>query len=387
MLCNVVVTGGGTGGHVFTGIAVLDEVRRRYPQARTSFIGSSLGQEVTLVPPSGHEWHAIDVRPLRLNGLSGAARSLAQIPAAVLAAGRILRALGPEVVLGIGGPASGPALIAARTLGLSTLLHEQNAVPGLANRLAGRFVPRILVGLPQVRGRFVARPGVVLTGNPVRAELSRALLEAEPGPMRRGTAEDPMRVLVLGGSDGSSFLNRRMPTVLMLAAAQAGVHVSVLHQSGGRERARLELAYAEAAALATGADAGLVAEVSAFLTDIGRAYLTADVAVALAGAGTLSELALAGVASLVVPLATSADDHQRENAFYFARHGAIRLIDERGWQDETAAAQLAALLRDAAQRAVLGQRCRQLATPGAASAIVDQLELAARHRSGTPPRW
>ena len=254
MLGNVVVTGGGTGGHVFTGIAVLDEVRRRNPNARTTFLGSSVGHEVKLVPRSGHVLEAIEVRPLRLNGVEGAARALTQIPSAVLAAARILRALRPEVVLGVGGPASGPALIAARALGLRTLLHEQNAVPGLANRLAGSFVANILVGLPQVRGRFAARPGVIVTGNPVRAELLASLAAHEPR-RARGTVDDPIQLLVLGGSDGSSFLNARMPAMLARAVIEAarrraaagdgsGCHVRVLHQMGGTQRARLEASYA-----------------------------------------------------------------------------------------------------------------------------------------------
>lgn len=379
MLSNVVVTGGGTGGHVFTGIAVLDEVRRRNPSACTTFLGSSMGHEASLVPRTTHVSRSIDVRPLRLNGVEGAARALTQIPAAVLAAVKILRALRPEVVLGVGGPASGPALIAARALGLRTLLHEQNAVPGLANRLAGGFVGDILVGLPQVRGRFVARPGVVLTGNPVRAELL-ASLASHPPRRARGTVDDPINVLVLGGSDGSSFLNSRAPASLWRAIEQAcaasggALHVRVLHQAGTGSSARIAKLYEGAAgAVPSGS---VSAEVRSFLEDMGAAYRQADLAVSLAGAGTLAELSLAGVPTIVVPLATSADDHQRENAYHFARHGGISLIDQRDWErdDREACAEIARLLTDVAAREALGSRFRELATPEAAAAIVDKLE-------------
>jgi len=384
MLSNVVVTGGGTGGHVFTGIAVLDEVRRRNPSARTTFLGSAVGHESTLVPRSGHASRTIDVRPLRLNGVEGAARALTRIPAAVIAAGKILRELQPEVVLGVGGAASGPALIAARLLGLRTLLHEQNAVPGLANRLSGGFVEHILVGLPQVRGRFVARPGVVLTGNPVRAELLATLTHHTPRRVR-GTADDPINVLVLGGSDGSLFLNSRGPLSLWRAIEQAcaqveGLHVRVLHQAGVRSAKRIAGFYERIAAEGHGAGratrCSLSAEVKPFLDDMGAAYREADLAVALAGAGTLGELSLAGVPSIVVPLTTSADDHQRENAYHFARHGGISLIDQRDWErdDSAACAEIARLLLDADAREALSARFRRLATPGAAAAIVDQLE-------------
>jgi len=382
MLGNVVVTGGGTGGHVFTGIAVLDEVRRRNPSARTTFLGSASGHEARLVPPSGHGLETLDVWPLRLNGVEGAARALTYIPGAVLAAARTLRASRPEVVLGVGGAASGPTLIAARALGIRTLLHEQNAVPGLANRLAGSFVANILVGLPQVRGRFVARPDVVWTGNPVRGDLLASLWAHVPR-QAQGTAADPIVVLVLGGSDGSSFLNARMPAVIARAVLEtrqrkaalgdaSGCHVRVLHQAGGAQAERIEAAYARESRDA----GGVQATVTSFVGDMGAAYRAAHIAIALAGAGTLAELSLTGVATIVVPLATSADDHQRENAMHFARHGAIRLLDQRALErdDSAATSELAQLFGDATMRASLGARFRALATPGAAAAIVDRLQ-------------
>lgn len=364
MLSNVVVTGGGTGGHVFTGIAVLDEVLRRNPSARTGFLGSSKGHEVHLVPRSGHEAHVIDARPLRLHGAMGALRALGQIPSAVVAAMQILRKVEPEVVLGVGGAASGPVLIAARMLGLRTALHEQNAVPGLANRLAGRFVSHILVGIPQVRGRFVARPDVVCTGNPTRAELLTALT----GHVR--SEGEALQVLVLGGSDGSPFLNTRVPQVLARVAAQLGRPIHVLHQAGTQHITRIEAAYAH---LTAQHGAELVVRVEKFLVDMVAAYRFADLAITLAGAGTLAELALAGVPSVVVPLAIAADDHQRENAYHFARNGGIRVLDERDWTEARASDEVAELLSDRVLRVALGERFRGLATPGAAAAIVDQL--------------
>lgn len=373
MLKNVVVTGGGTGGHVFTGIAVLDEVRRRNPRARTCFIGSAVGHEVRLVPRSAHSLLTIEVRPLRLHGLTGAARALWRVPGAVVGARGILARVRPEVVLGVGGPASGPTLIAARALGLPVCLHEQNAVPGLANRLAGGFVPEVLVGIPQVRGRFVARAGVIVTGNPVRAELAGRLLAREPRARARGRGAEALNVLVLGGSDGSQLLNARMPAWVAQAARSAGVRVRVRHQAGGIDPARLQDAYAQL---------GVEAQVASFWHDIASAYLDADVAVTLAGAGTLAELALAAVPALVAPLAGAADDHQRENACHYARSGAIRLLDEREPGDDAACAELAALLSDEALRTTLAQRMRALALPGAAAAIVDALERIAAGERG-----
>lgn len=368
MLSTVVVTGGGTGGHVFTGLAVLDEVRRRYPQARTVFVGSSAGHEAKLVPPSGHRLCTIDVRPLRLGGLTGAARGLVRLPAAMRAAARWLGALRPEVVLGVGGAASGPTLAAARALGIPTLLHEQNAVAGLANRLAAGFVSRVLVGLPQARGALARRSDLVLTGNPIRRSLASALEQRARVSCEAAAGETggPLRVLVLGGSDGSSFLNRRVPAVLARAAAQVGRAIRVRHQVGGGDVEALRRVYAGVA--------GLEAEVARFFDDMAAVYAEVDVAVALAGAGTLAEVALGAIPCVVVPLGGAADDHQRENARHYARGGAVCLLDERTWSDEGACGEVARLLRDADERRRLARRARALAVPDAAARIVDEIE-------------
>lgn len=377
MLSNIVVTGGGTGGHVFTGLAILDEVKRRNPGAHTGFVGSAVGRERELVPRSVHTLHVIGARPIRLNGLSSAARGLASVPSATVAASRILRRLQPELVVGVGGPASGPTLLAARTLGLETCLHEQNSVPGLANSLAGTFVSNVFVGLPQVRGRFVDRADVVVTGNPVRESLRRRLCERRAAPCNTGGSEDPLSVLVLGGSDGSRFLNSRMPEVIARATRQAAVSVSVYHQAGSARTSALETAYRKL---------GVEAEVVSFVDDIATAYQRADLAIALAGAGTLAELALAALPSVIVPLATAADDHQRENARYFARNGGICLLDQRGWTDADASAQLARLFVQHLERVALGERLRTLGRPRAAEVIVDHLEqVAADQRAGGAP--
>ena len=365
MLENVVVTGGGTGGHVYTGIAILDEVRRRNPRARTVFLGSDGGYETRIVPRTEHEAAAIGARALRLNGARGAVRALAKVPRAVLEARAILARLRPEVVLGVGGPASGPSLVAARLLGLPSALHEQNAVPGLSNRLAGSFVSHVLVGLPQVRGRFVSRSDVVLTGNPVRAELLplHDADRAAPGPV--------VRVLALGGSDGCAFMNERVPAVIAQAAAMTGRTVSVVHQCGTGNKTDTIRVYRAL---------GVNAEVTRFMDDMTGVYREADLAITLAGAGTLGELSLAGTPTLVVPLATAADDHQRENAWHFARHGAIRLVDQNEWRDDAVAHELARMIADDDYRATLSARFRSLARPDAAAAIVDELERIARDR-------
>lgn len=369
MLSSVVVTGGGTGGHVFTGLAVLDEVRRRHPEAHTVFVGSSVGHEMTLVPRSGHRLCPIDVRPLRLGGLVGAARGLVSVPRAVRSAARWLAEVRPEVVLGVGGAASGPTLLAARALGIPTLLHEQNAVAGLANRLAASFVSRVLVGLPQARGHLAARGDVVLTGNPVRRSLAEALERRARSAADAGTPGARLRVLVLGGSDGSQFLNRRMPEVLSVAAARAGRPLQVRHQVGGGDCEALRRGYA---------GEWIVAEVARFFDDMAAVYAQTDLAIVLAGAGTLAEVALGAVPCVVVPLGGAADDHQRANARHYARAGAVCLLDERAWSDVFASTQIARLLGDDPARRELAERMRQLAVPDAAARIVDELERHAR---------
>jgi len=376
MTCTVVVTGGGTGGHVLTGLAVLDEVRRREPGAQTVFVGGHAGHEASLVPRTEHRLCLIDVRPLRLGSVAGAVRGLARLPAAVRSAARLLEELGPAVVLGVGGAPSGPTLVAARALGIPTLLHEQNAVAGLANRLAAGFVSRVLVGLPQARGRLAGRRDLTVTGNPVRRELACALERRACASLGAAAGESgaPLRVLVLGGSDGSSFLNRRMPGVLARAAAETNRPLRVRHQVGAGDADALRRVYE---------GARIEAEVARFFEDMATVYAEADLVIALAGAGTLAEVTLGAVPCVVVPLDGSADDHQRDNARHYARGGAVRLLDERGWSDAAASGEIVRLLQDTGARHDLARSARALATPDAAARIVDEMErLATRGPRG-----
>jgi UDP-N-acetylglucosamine--N-acetylmuramyl-(pentapeptide) pyrophosphoryl-undecaprenol N-acetylglucosamine transferase len=364
-LARVVVTGGGTAGHVFTGLAILDAVRCRHPKAETLFIGGPTGHEVRLVPMSPHRFAAVDARPLRAHGALSRAGASLRLPGAVLQSLRLLASGRPDVVLGIGGAASGPVLMAARMLGIPTALHEQNALPGLANRLAGRFVDRIFVGLPQAGGPFVGNARVQLTGNPIRSELLQAFAEPHMPDSRDGNAKSPWSLLILGGSDGSPFINRALPSVLRGVANVTGAHLRVRHQAGPADLDGIARAYRHP---------HIRAEVVPFFSDMAHVYRDSDVAITPGGALTLAELAHVGLPALVVPFGASADDHQRYNAEHFARVGSVILFDEAAWPERHVVAVLARLLSGPAERNTMATAARRLATPEAAVHIVAALE-------------
>ncbi|MCB9731876.1 MAG: glycosyltransferase [Deltaproteobacteria bacterium] len=367
MLTRVVVAGGGTGGHVFTGVAVLDELRRRAPDAAITYLGSSLGQEARLVPASGYLHAPLDVRAIRLGGPLDGARALAKLPAAVVAAAELLVAARAQVVLGVGGAVAGPALVAASLLGLPAVLHEQNTIPGLANRWLRPFVKHVMLGFGEAGPHF-PRHTTTTTGNPVRRSVARLL--AGPGRPVKAAGDGVFEVLVLGGSDGSDFLNAQVPAALIRAAAQTGARLRVHHQAGHDDLAAIRARYWE----------GLGAEVvvEEFIDDIGAAYARADLAVARGGALSLAELALAGVPTLIVPLAGAADDHQTQNARVYRAAGAALVQSERRWATADAGDLLARMIADAGLREGLSRRIRALARPDAAARVVDGLERRAR---------
>ena len=355
----IVIAGGGTGGHLYPGIAVAREVLRRRSDATITFAGTARGLEARVVPKEGF---VLDVlRSAGLKGMSPAAvgRGLALLPVSALDAWRILSRRSPHLVIGVGGYSSGPVVAAAALRRLPTLLLEQNAVPGFTNRLLAPVITAAAVTFDSTVGYF-GRRGFV-AGNPVRPEF---FSEGE----YRGPSVPP-RILIFGGSQGSHAINVAMVEAAPgLAALDGGV--AITHQTGDRDLELVRGAYARA---------GIDARVEPFLFAMHREIGGADLIVCRAGATTISELTAAGRPSVLVPLPTAADDHQRKNAEVMRDAGASDLLEQKDLTGTALAQRIAELVRDPTRLREMAAVARRLARPDAARTIVDRaLELAAR---------
>jgi UDP-N-acetylglucosamine--N-acetylmuramyl-(pentapeptide) pyrophosphoryl-undecaprenol N-acetylglucosamine transferase len=289
----IVIAGGGTGGHVFPGVAIAEEVRARDPDATVTFVGTARGLEAKVVPELGWPLELVDMSGLKTVGAVAALRGAARLPRAVWQARRLVRRLAPDVVVGVGGYASVPVVVAARLAGVPACVCEQNSIPGLANRMLGRVARQVFVAFAD-SARFFAANKVAVVGNPVRRDMVRRLLA--PAPPRD---DDRVHVLVCGGSQGAVAVNELAGAALVALSAERPL--AIVHQAGARD--------AEATA-ARYAAAGVVAEVHAFITDMASAYLAADLVIGRAGATTVAELAIAGKAAVLVPYPHAADNHQ-----------------------------------------------------------------------------
>lgn len=345
----VVIMAGGTGGHIFPGLAVAHELRARGVPVR--WLGAEGAMETRLVPQ-----HDIAIDTLPISGVRGKGK-LALLAApfrimrAVRAAGYALRAQQPRAVVAFGGFASGPGGLAGRLLGAPLIVHEQNRAPGMTNRILSRFARRLLVGFP---GSFPA--GEEWVGNPVR----QVIAAIAPPDQRLAGRSGPLRVLVLGGSQGARVLNNAVPQAL--AAFGDGVRVEVRHQAGEKLLAEARAAYAAA---------GVQADVTAFIADMAQAFAWADVVVSRAGASTLAELCAAGVGSILVPFAAAVDDHQTRNADYLVEHGAAILLRQDDGLAGNVQHALQQLHDDPSRRLAMAQAARGLARPDAAARIAD----------------
>src|SRR5580698_2372929 len=331
----VVIAGGGTGGHVVPALAIGRELRDKYG-AEVLFVGTARGLETKLVPEAGFRLELVRSGQLKNVSLATRLKTLGDLPLGVLHCMRLLGEFRPQVVVGVGGYASGPGMIAAVLKGIPTLAYEPNAVPGMTNKLLGKRVSAAAVNFTQTAQYF---RNAEVTGVPVRAEI----FTLPPRPI--GAAP---RLLITAGSNGALIFNVTMPTIV--------------HQSGQR---RLEETRAEYAA--SGADSARW-RVEAFLSDMPSEYAAADLVLARSGS-TIAELCAAGKPSVLVPLPTAADDHQRKNAEVLAGAGAAIMLLQKDVTPEVLEQLLADLLLDGDRRRMMAEAAKGLARPGALERI------------------
>ena len=352
----LIVAGGGTGGHLFPGLAVAREFRRRNEDVRILFVGSRWGIESRVIPETEFPLELLPVRGLKGRGLKGLLEGLYGIPMSLLRSLAIIRRFDPQCIIGLGGYASGPLLLAGVSRRIRCAIMEQNLRPGLTNRVLGRLVDRIFTSFRESVEYF---PGakVVLTGTPVRW---RKLPEIDRG--------DRFHLLVFGGSAGAHRINEAVLGALAeLGEAAAGLRVT--HQTGRGDEERVRKGYESLPC---------EAEVLPFIDRMDNAYAAADLVVCRAGASTLSELTVFGKPSVLIPYPYAAHDHQRLNALALAAAGAAEVIVEQELTAEGLAGSIRSLQGDPRRRQAMGRAAAGLGRGDAAERIVDECHALVR---------
>ena len=353
----LLVAGGGTGGHLFPGLALGEEVKTRHPRNDVLFVGSARGIEAREVPKAGYPLEIIDVGPLKRMGIAGFVKGMVRLPRALWQSVRILRKFDPDVVIGVGGFSSGPVLLAAWFLRKPTAIQEQNALPGFTNRTLGWFVDAVFIAFPQAEAAFPPRKTHLL-GNPIR----RAFLD---NYLHTKAATDRLSILVTGGSQGAHALNLRVAEALEILAPQVGRKIQILHQTGIKDQPEIAARYEKLRS------SGLVAEAVAFIDDMARAYAGADLLVCRAGATTIAELTVCKKPAILVPFPFAADDHQTVNARSLVDAGAALLMAEKELTAEKLADELRSLEADRPRLNRMSRASGVLGRPEAAREIAD----------------
>jgi UDP-N-acetylglucosamine--N-acetylmuramyl-(pentapeptide) pyrophosphoryl-undecaprenol N-acetylglucosamine transferase len=347
-----IIAGGGTGGHVIPALAIAQELRSSYG-AEVQFIGTSRGIETRLVPTAGFPLHLVEVGALKKVSVATRIKTLFDLPRAIVESWQILADVSPEVVIGVGGYASGPAMLAAAMRGTPTMAFEPNVVPGLANRLVAPMVAAAAVQFEETCRHFRQ---CRVTGVPVR----RAFFQISARP-----ADTPPTLLVFGGSQGARAINQAVVEALPTLIQQVP-QLHIVHQTGERDYNEAQSAYLRA---------GVSAEISPFIDDMPEAFARADLLLCRSGASTVAEVAASGKPAIFVPFPKAADDHQRRNAEALARSGAALLIPESELRVETLVQAVGSLLNDPQRLARMAAAAKALAHPNAARDIA---ALAAR---------
>ncbi len=352
----MLLTGGGTGGHLFPAVAAAQEFLRQMPETQVLFVGTRRQGDTKNLAAYGFASDHI-----RCSGLKGKnpwqlLKAIAVLPVSFYQAGRIIRRFRPNIILGVGGYVTGPVVVAGKILGIPTVIHEQNSVPGLANRKLGSFVDRVCLSLPGSGGDF---PGekIIYTGNPVRRNI---LLSAKNSPPR--LSEKGMRsLLVLGGSQGAQAVNRLVTEGLQSLPDTLLAGLRVIHQTGEQDVQAVKAGYA---------GRGIEALVQPFFTDMAEIYNQADLLVSRAGATTLAEIAVLGKPAILIPYPSAADNHQEKNANHYAAGGGAVVLRQHELTAGKLAENIRELICDEDKLLAMGTAMKKLAFPDAAEKIV-----------------
>lgn len=349
----VLMMAGGTGGHIFPALTVADELQQR--GIAVHWLGTRAGMEAHLVVKAGFPIHYVSVVGLRGKGWSHLLSVLPRLVLSFYQAVLVMVRVWPHVVVSMGGYTSGPGGIAAWILRRPLLVHEQNAVPGLTNRILSRLAAKVLSGFPAA---FPRNTGVIVTGNPVRSEIVSV-----PSPQLRFQKRDGrLRLLVLGGSQGAAKVNERV--LAALAELDASECPEVWHQSGKQHLLDTQRVYEQA---------GVTGKVVAFIDDMSAAYAWADVVLCRSGAMTVAELAVVGIGSVLIPLPYAVDDHQTRNGMYLVDANAAVMVAEDKLTAESLADLLKQFIRERQRLVAMAEAARRLGNPHAAQRVAEQI--------------
>lgn len=373
----VLIAGGGTGGHLFPGIALAEEVVTRHPKNDVVFVGTTRGLEARVVPQNGFVFEAITSRGLKGMGVVKLLAGLLTLPLSFFESWRLLRKYRPDVVVGVGGYSSGPVVLSAWLMRIPTAIQEQNALPGLTNKVLGKFARAVFVSFEEAAAWFAETKSHVL-GNPIRKKLLENFLRSK-------TTHDRFTVLVFGGSLGAKGLNSRVLDALPHLEDLKG-ELRVIHQTGKNDLEAVKQGYAAR---------DFPADVREFIDDMAEAYLGADLVICRAGATTLAELTCCKKASILVPFPFATDDHQTVNAKALVDAGAALMFQEKDLTGELLAKTIRELKADPARITKMERAAGIIGRPEAAREIADVLQqlclekwgaLTGQKRNGEPLR-
>lgn len=354
----VLIAGGGTGGHLFPGLALAEEFRRRDPGTEVIFVGTEHGIESRIVPREGYPIHFLRAEGIVGKSLFGKVKGIFTFVLSLFDAGRILNTIDPDIVIGVGGYASGALVFVADMKSIPTMIHEQNSVPGLTNRILGRIVRKVCVTY-QESITFFPFNKTVLTGNPIRGKILRG--ERDTAFRLFSLERDLFTIFVFGGSSGASSINRVMVNALN-HLTDLREKVQFLHQTGEKDFENIRDAYRKA---------GVKGTVAPFIYQMAEAYAAADIVVSRAGATTLAELNALGKPAILIPYPYAAGRHQELNALKLKEMGAAFTLFDDKLQGDTVAAAIRQLYENASLRAEMQRASRGLGRPDACKRIVD----------------
>jgi len=351
----VIIAGGGTGGHLFPGVAIAEEFMRRNSETRVLFVGTERGLEARVLKDIGLPLETIDVAGIRGKGIMESVRGVWKIPRSMLQSYTIIKQFDPRIVIGVGGYASGPVVMMARMTGKKTAIAEQNALPGVTNKILGKIVDRIFLTFADTTGVFPADK-VLISGNPVRSSF---LSES-----REDTERDArtLTLLIYGGSQGAAGINRAVVEGLPYLH-DVRDSLRIIHQTGTHDLDMVHDAYAAH---------GISGDVVPFIHDMASVYSEADLLVCRAGATTIAEITVSGKAAVLIPFPYAVGDHQTLNARVLVDAGAALMIREQDLSGEKLAVIIKDLLCDRGRIREMEARSRRLGNAHAAADIVDE---------------
>lgn len=361
----LLVAGGGTGGHLFPGIAVAEEFLSLDPANEVLFVGTERGVEAKLLPKLGYRLELIAAAGVRGKSLVGQLRGLAGLLYGYSQSRKILKEFRPDLVLGVGGYASAPVVLAARGQLIPRFVHEQNAIPGMTNRLLSRIAVQAFISLEESR-KFFPKETTLLTGNPLRKQILDEVAATNP-PLTKGGGEPGelgrFHLLVFGGSLGAHSINLTLAAAAPLLGKLAR-ELTITHQTGEKDFEEVTAAYRAA---------GIKAKVVPFIDNMAAEYRAADLIICRAGATTIAEVTACGKACIFIPFPHAVDDHQRKNAEALLKCSAGFMIIEREFSAESLVREIAALISSPAMLIETGENARSIARLDAAKVIVAEM--------------